>query len=165
MEPVTEAVIRSSFVNCSRGEAQRLPMPKDLADRPWGDLDFLGWTDPGAPDRGYLVAEHDGKLVGVTLKTSRGKTRGFTARAMCSLCLTPRTGGGVVLMAARRSGAAGRQGNTVGQYLCADLSCSLYVRGKKQSVSDPGIEETLSAAAKIARLEANLATFVEKVRG
>ncbi|MEU2014246.1 FBP domain-containing protein, partial [Nocardia sp. NPDC019302] len=28
MEPVTERDIRSSFVNCSKGDAKRLPVPR-----------------------------------------------------------------------------------------------------------------------------------------
>ena len=57
MRPLTEQDIRSSFVNCSKGEAKRLAIPRDLTERPWDDLDFLGWRDPGAPDRSYLVTE------------------------------------------------------------------------------------------------------------
>ncbi|TDD61467.1 FBP domain-containing protein [Kribbella antibiotica] len=164
MKPITESEIRRSFVNCSQGEAKRLAVPKDLETLPWEHLDFLGWRDAGAPDRGYIVAEReDGTLTGITLKAAKGAARGFTSRSMCSLCKTTRTGGGVALMAARRSGVAGRQGNTVGEYLCTDLACSLYVRGKKQVASEPGLEETLSVEAKIARLEANLTTFVAKV--
>ena len=55
MEPLDERAIRSSFVNCSKGEASRIRMPSGLADQPWADLDFLGWTDPGAPLRALLV--------------------------------------------------------------------------------------------------------------
>ena len=46
MEPLTEPEIRASFANCSKGEAGRIKVP-DLAAVPWGDLDFLGWADPG----------------------------------------------------------------------------------------------------------------------
>ncbi|TGN78537.1 FBP domain-containing protein, partial [Streptomyces griseoluteus] len=49
MRPLTEQDIRASFVNCSKGDAKRLAVPRDLAERPWDDLDFLGWRDPGAP--------------------------------------------------------------------------------------------------------------------
>ncbi len=55
MDPITERDLRASFVNCSKGDAKRLPAPRDLDDRPWEDLDFLGWTDPAFPGRGYLV--------------------------------------------------------------------------------------------------------------
>ena len=164
MKPITESEIRRSFVNCSQGEARRLGLPKNLEDQPWDDLDFLGWRDPGAPERGYLVAEHDdGGLVGIALRAAPGISRGFTARSMCSLCLTTRTSRDVVLMTARRTGEAGRQGNTVGQYLCADLACSFYTRGKRQPAAGADLDETLSVDEKIARSLANLAAFVDKV--
>jgi hypothetical protein len=50
-------------VNCSKGEANRASIPRDLSDQPWEDLDFLGWRDPQSPERAYLAAEVDGKLV------------------------------------------------------------------------------------------------------
>ncbi|MDN3354385.1 FBP domain-containing protein [Actinomadura sp. DC4] len=164
MRPITESDIRRSFVNCSKGEAQRLGVPRDLEEQPWDDLDFLGWRDPGAPERGYLVAERDdGGLIGVVLRATRGVSRGFTARSMCSLCLTTRTSGSVALMTARRTGEAGRQGNTVGRYLCTDLACSLYTRGVKESAAGGDVDETLPVEEKIARTRANLTAFIDKV--
>lgn len=165
MNPVTEHDVRASFVNCSKGEAKRLGLPKDFADRPWEDLDFLGWRDPGAPERAYLVAEHDGRVVGVALRATSGGARGFTSRSMCSLCLTTRTSGGVALMTARRTGEAGRQGNSVGQYMCTDLACSLYTRGKRESAVGADLEESLTADEKVARTRANLYTFLDKLVG
>lgn len=163
MRPITESDIRRSFVNCSKGEAARLNVPRDLDEQPWDDLDFLGWRDLSTLDRGYLVAERDGGLVGITLRTNPKSSRGFTTRSMCSLCLTTHTSGGVSLMSARRVGEAGRQGNTVGQYLCVDLACSLYVRGRKQSIVGAEIEETISVDEKIARARLNLETFIGQV--
>jgi hypothetical protein len=165
MRPITESDIRRSFVNCSKGEAARVNVPRDLEEQPWDDLDFLGWRDLGTLDRGYLVAERSdgGGLVGITLRTNPKSTRGFTTRSMCSLCLTTHTSGGVSLMSARRAGEPGRQGNTVGQYLCVDLACSLYVRGRKQSIMGAEIEETLSVDEKIARARVNLDTFIGQV--
>ncbi|MGK5552023.1 FBP domain-containing protein [Actinomadura kijaniata] len=163
MRPLTERDIRTSFVNCSKGEARRLNLPRDHADLPWDDLDFLGWRDPGAPERAYLVAERDGRLVGVSLRVASSGARGFTSRSMCSLCLTTRTGGGVALMTARRTGEAGRQGDSVGRYLCTDLACSLYVRGRKKSVANGPLDESLPQEEKIARARANLDAFLDKV--
>ena len=48
MKPLTEQEIRAAFVNCSKGEARRLHMPRDLDGQPRDDLDFLGWRDPQA---------------------------------------------------------------------------------------------------------------------
>ncbi|WP_344267349.1 FBP domain-containing protein [Actinomadura napierensis] len=163
MRPLTERDIRTSFVNCSKGEAKRLGLPRDLTDRPWDDLDFLGWRDPGAAGRAYLVAEREDRLVGIALRGSPGTSRGFTSRSMCSLCLTTHSSGGVALMTARRTGDAGRQGNTVGQYFCADLACPLYLRGKKQAAVGGDLDESLTLAEKITRTQGNLHAFLDKV--
>lgn len=162
MRPLTEQDIRTSFINCSKGEAKRLAIPRDLAQRPWDDLDFLGWRDPGAPDRSYLVTERVGRPVGVTLRFP-SQQRGFLHRSMCSLCLTNHPGNGVNLMTARKAGAAGREGNSVGVYMCADLSCSLYVRGRKLPDSGFRIEESLTVEQQIARTTGHLSAFLDRL--
>ncbi|MFB7334454.1 FBP domain-containing protein [Streptomyces adustus] len=162
MRSLTEPEIRESFVNCSKGEAKRLSVPRDLDRRPWADLDFLGWRDPGAPDRSYLVTERAGRLVGVTLRFPSSQ-RGILHRSMCSLCLTTHRGGGVSLMTARKAGAAGREGNSVGLYMCTDLACSLYVRGKKSLDSGSRFEESLTEEEQIARTTGNLSAFLDKL--
>ncbi|MFI8234719.1 FBP domain-containing protein [Streptomyces sp. NPDC085900] len=162
MEPLTEQEIRAAFVNCSKGEAKRLHVPRDLADRPWEDLDYLGWRDPQAPDRAYLAAAPDARPVAVVLRTS-GAGSGQTRRSMCSICLTVHSGG-VSLMVAPKAGKAGQQGNSVGAYLCDDLACSLYVRGRKDAGAGARMHETITLEEKIRRTVANLAAFVAKVR-
>ncbi|MFI6335667.1 FBP domain-containing protein [Streptomyces sp. NPDC050535] len=162
MRSLTEQDIRGSFINCSKGEAKRLSTPRDLSELPWGDLDFLGWRDPGAPDRSYLVTERAGELVGVTLRFPSSQ-RGFLHRSMCSLCLTTHPGSGVSLMTARKAGVAGREGNSVGIYMCTDLACSLYVRGKKGLESGTRFEESLTVEQQIARTVSNLSAFLEKL--
>ncbi|MFI6007309.1 FBP domain-containing protein [Streptomyces sp. NPDC051243] len=162
MRSLTEQDIRNSFINCSKGEAKRLSVPRDLDERPWDDLDFLGWRDPGAPDRSYLVTEREGRLMGVTLRFPSSQ-RGFLHRSMCSLCLTTHSGGGVSLMTARKAGAAGREGNSVGVYMCTDLACSLYVRGKKVPDSGARFEESLTLEEQIARTTGNLTAFLDKL--
>ncbi|MGI5430492.1 FBP domain-containing protein [Streptomyces sp. CA-179760] len=162
MRSLTEQDIRNSFINCSKGEAKRLAVPRDLGEQPWDDLDFLGWRDPGAPDRSCLVTERDGRLVGVTMRFQPAR-RGSPRRSMCSLCLTTHPRGGVSLMTARKAGAAGREGNSVGVYMCTDLACSLYVRGKKVPESGSRLEESLTLAEQIDRTTEGLAAFLDKV--
>ncbi|MGW1952755.1 FBP domain-containing protein [Streptomyces sp. NPDC001920] len=162
MRPLTEQDIRNSFINCSKGEAKRLSLPRDLAERPWDDLDFLGWRDPGAPDRSYLVTERDGRPVGITLRFTTAQ-RSLLRHSMCSLCLTSHPRGGVSLMTARKAGPAGREGNSVGLYMCTDLACSLYLRGKKIPEAGPRIEESLTPQEQIARATGNLAAFLDQL--
>lgn len=164
MRPASERDIRASFVNCTKGEAKRLPVPRDLAARPWDDLDFFGWRDPAAPQRAYLVTESDDGFVAVALRLASPHA-GHLRRSMCSLCLTTHTGDGVSLMTARRAGRSGQQGNSVGSYICTDLACSLYLRGKKEVGSGERIHESLTLAEKIERTTANLTGFLNRVVG
>jgi hypothetical protein len=157
--PVTESAVRASFVNCTKGEAQRMAVPKALDEWPWADLDFLGWRDPAAPQRAYLVTDPGTGLVGVVLRVAA--QTGLTRRSMCSLCLTVHTGDGVSLMSARKAGTQGRQGNSVGAYICTDLACSLQVRGRKGT--GRALHETITVQEKIERTAANLDAFVQQV--
>lgn len=161
MEPLTAEEIRASFVNCSQGEAKRLPLPRGLTATAWEQRDFLGWRDPGAPGAAYVVAPWRDRLVGLVLRVSTDR-RATGRKNMCALCLTTHSTTDVALMVAPRAGAAGRKGNTVGTYLCADLACSLYVRRiKRPDRAQP--EETLTDEQRIARLHDNLDTFVRRV--
>ncbi|MCX4736196.1 FBP domain-containing protein [Streptomyces sp. NBC_01363] len=164
MKAVSEQDIRASFINCSKGEAKRLPLPRDLDEQPWDDLDFLGWRDLSAPGRSYIVTERDGELIGVTLRFP-SQQRGFLHRSMCSLCLTTHPGSGVSLMTARKTGAAGREGNSVGLYICTDLACSLYVRGRKTPAPGGRFKETLTVEEQVERTRANLDAFLGKLFG
>ncbi|WP_370287607.1 FBP domain-containing protein [Nocardioides sp.] len=160
MEPLTESTIRASLVNCTRGEATRLALPRDLVEQPWEHLDYLGWRDPRAPARGCLVAPTEHGPVGIVLRA--GSAAGAAGRRnLCSLCLTAHTGG-VNLMVAPRAGRRGSDGNSVGTYICADLACSLYVRGRRRPAV-VGLPETLGVEQRVARLQENLASFVRRV--
>jgi hypothetical protein len=127
VRPLTEQQVRRSFVNCSRGEAQGLTLPKGFAELEWAELDLLGWRDPRAPLRGYVVLDVDDAPVGIALRAAESRMSSRTA-VMCLLCQTGQAGDAVSLFTARRTGEAGRNGNTVGTYICADLDCSIRVR-------------------------------------
>lgn len=157
---MTEPQVRAAFVNLTGGETKRLNVPRDLAERPWGDLDYLGWRDPQSPTRGYLVAPVGDRHVGVALRAPSSSV-GSVRPSMCSLCLTVRSGG-VSLMVAPRAGKAGKAGHSVGTNICADLACSLYLRGKLQT-GTPGMPETLTVEQKIDRLVGNLESFIARV--
>ncbi|WP_328469245.1 FBP domain-containing protein [Actinoplanes sp. NBC_00393] len=166
MEPLDERAIRAAFVNCSKGEASRIKMPSGFADGsvPWGDLDFLGWTDPGAPQRALLVAPGSDGPVGLVLRRPEARKVSAMRSSMCRICLTDHAASGVALFVAPLAGAAGRNGNTVGEYICADLACSLYLRGKRQPrMRLVRREETLSLAERVDRAMTNLAAFTGRV--
>ena len=163
MEPLTEQQIRGSLANCSKGEASRIKVP-DLAAVPWRDLDFLGWTDASAPQRAVLVLPSQDGVAGIVLRKPTA-TRGTAMRSsMCRICNTGHSSDGVTLFVAPLAGAAGRQGNTVGEYICSDLACSLYLRGKKQPRGRlVRHEETLGLDERVDRALTNLNGFVKRV--
>ncbi|MEV6165921.1 FBP domain-containing protein [Streptomyces sp. NPDC052052] len=166
MEPLSEKQIRSSFVNCTKGEAARLKLPLDFAELPWEDLDFLGWVDPGAPLRAHLVMPAAQGPLGISLRVPAVKRTSAVKSSMCQICLTGHASSGVTLLAAPLAGARGREGDTVGVYVCADLACPLYVRGKRQPKLRSGrYEESLTLDERLARMSGNLEGFAAKVIG
>ncbi|MFI6285982.1 FBP domain-containing protein [Streptomyces sp. NPDC051018] len=165
MEPLSDQQIRTSFVNCTKGEAKRLRLPLDFADLPWQDLDFLGWTDPGAPLRAYLVIPRKtGGPLGLSLRVPGTTNSGAFKSSICNVCLTGHASSGVSLLVAPLAGERGRQGSSVGLYLCADLACSLYIRGIRQpKLRFVRNEESLTVDEKITRVMGNLEAFAAKV--
>jgi FBP C-terminal treble-clef zinc-finger len=162
VRPLTEQQVRRSFVNCSRGEAQVLALPKEFAALDWADLELLGWRDPKAPLRGYLVVESRDDVVGIAVRAAESRMSSRTA-AMCLLCRTAQTGDAVSLFTARRAGQAGRNGNTVGTYICADLGCAQRVRTE----IPPWLQDRDPAAVveeRSAELRTRVAGFLGSVR-
>jgi hypothetical protein len=161
VQVLSEQQVRRSFVNCSQGEAKAVTLPRTFAETPWDDLVVLGWRDARAPLRGYLLVEREGKPLGVALRAA--ETRMSAARSvMCLLCQTPLSGADVSLFTARRAGERGRQGNTVGQYICADLDCATRARTEIPPwLSERDPEEV--AAERTAELAQRVQGFVAAV--
>lgn len=102
--------------------------------------------------------------VGVSLRVPAAGRTSAMKSSMCQVCLTGHASSGVTLLVAPLAGARGREGNTVGIYLCADLACSLYVRGKRQpKLRGRRHEESLTLDEQVARLTGNLDAFVDRV--
>jgi len=136
-------------------------VPAGLGALAWPDLEYLGWRDPKAPQRGYLVSWHGERLVGIALRAPDGASQ---KSVMCTLCRSTHSSGGVALFAAPRAGSAGRNGNTVGTYICADLACSRYIRMPKPTMAVTP-ESGLDVEQRIAGLLARTAAFVDRVLG
>lgn len=134
--------------------------PATLAGIEWDSLEYLGWRDPNAPQRGYLVVWEEERLTGLALRAPEGVSN---KTVMCALCRSTHSGGGVALFVARRAGAAGRNDNTVGTYICADLACSMYARLPAATASAcpaPGI----CVDQRLADLYRRTVTFLDRVR-
>jgi hypothetical protein len=123
VEPLTDREIRAALSNASRSERAAATLP-DLATLDWAAWDVLGWRDVRAPQRGYLIAPGDDGPIGIALRAPDGSV---ARAAQCQVCHYVHKGT-VALFAAKRGGAAGRNGNTMGAYLCDGLDCSLRMR-------------------------------------
>lgn len=125
MRALTETDVRAAFVNADDDELRVMEMPLDFVLIDWDYLDFFAWRDPSAGRRGYVLTQHDGMVSGIVLRVSD------PARArsgMCDICHTMQPGNQVSLFSARRAGQAGARGDSIGTYICADLSCHDNVR-------------------------------------
>ncbi|WP_116449608.1 FBP domain-containing protein [Blastococcus litoris] len=166
MHALTEQQIRRSFLNCSQGEAKGLTLPRDFADLDWASRELLGWRDPKAPLRGYLVVEApdgDGtRPLGIAVRAAESKMS-VRRTVTCLLCQTSQSGDAVSLFTAKRTGAAGRNGNTVGTYICADLACAQRVRTEIPPwLQERDPDEVIAERA--AELRERVAGFVDAVR-
>jgi len=162
MRALGEDEFRGSFVNLAADQVERTPLPFGLPAMLWDALDYLGWVDPGAPEHGYLVADTSFGLVGIGLRLPRGHPA-HARRTLCNLCLTQHPASGAVLMVAPRAGRAGLHHNTVGTTICADLACSLYLRGLRRTSGGGSLPETLDLDARVRRLHDNVEDFLGRV--
>lgn len=158
MLPLTEKDIRSSIVNASVRERNAI-VPPDLSETPWDKLDYLGWRDAKVPAVGYLVTRIDDAPVGVLLRQS-GDRPG--ARAQCSWCEDVTLPNEVVLFSARRSGKAGRNGDTVATLACAHFECSRNVRVLPPSAY-LGFDREAARLHRIEVLRSRVTSFVRDI--
>lgn len=162
MQPLDQNAIRRALVNVSKSERAAVTFAPDFDAVPWTRLDFYGWRDPRFPQRGYLVREHPSAgLVAVALRAPESGMAG-ARKAMCSLCQAVDAASSVALFSARRTGPAGRKGDTVGTYICAGLDCSAQLRiaaprAGRSMLSDHVLDPDDVAADMLHRLDAFLA--------
>ena len=160
MLPISETTIRTSFVNASRKETSDVTLPAGFDTIVWDDLDFLGWRDPKIGRRAYVVVPTlDGGLVGILFRQAEASPR---SRAQCSWCQDVQLPNDVVFWSAKRSGKAGRIGNTVGTLVCEDFQCSRNVR-KTPPLAYEGFDVHAARLRRIEDLQLRAAGFAAEV--
>ncbi len=160
MHAFTEAQLRACFINTTLRERKAMPMPDALDTIDWTALDYLGWRDRRQPNVGYVVIDADGEAVGILLRRTSTKTR---TRPQCAWCEDISLPNDVGFFSAKRAGAAGRSGDTVGTLLCADFECSKNVRNPPPiRYSGMNIDEERSRRIRVLREHA--AGFAAAVR-
>ena len=159
MLPLSEATIRTSFINASLRERKTLLLPTDFDELDWDSLDFLGWRDRKSPNLGYVVVALDGAPTGILLRQGDATHR---ARPQCSWCDDVHLPNDVVFFSARRAGAAGRNGNTIGTLACAKFECSANVR-RLAPTPYAGFDAHAARAERITALRQHVTTFARRV--
>ncbi len=160
MLPLTEKSLRTSFVNASRKEVGDLSLPTGFETLDWDQLDYLGWRDPKIGRRAYVVVlSLDGDVIGILLRQADASPR---SRAQCSWCQDVKLPNDVVLFTARRSGKAGRNGNTIGTLVCEDFQCSRNVR-TTPPLAYEGFDVEAARQKRIRGLQQRAAAFAVEV--
>lgn len=160
MQPLTEKEIRTSFVNASLRERNAVVLPDDVDGIPWDELDYLGWRDPKLPLVGYVVIPLESGPVGLILRQTEQRTR---TRPQCAWCEDVTLPSDVVFFSAKRAGAAGRKGDTVGTLVCEHFECSQNVRRRPVSAYD-GYDVEAARQRRIDALQANVTRFASDIR-
>jgi hypothetical protein len=161
MHALTEKDVRASFVNASLRERDAVPMPPDFDVLDWDALDFLGWRDQKLAHAGYVVIPVDGRPVGILLRESERTAR---TRPQCAWCADVTLPNDVVFFSAKRAGAAGRNGNTVGTLVCSAFECSANVR-KLPPPAYIGFDVEAARQRRIDVLRTNVEAFARDLRG
>lgn len=156
MLPIDERAIRASFINASRKEAASLTLPPGFGEIDFDLIDFLGWTDPKMPKRSYVIAPGDDGHVGVLLQRAEQRV---AARAQCSWCDDVTLRNDVQFFAARKAGAAGRSGGTIGTLICANFGCSANVR-RLPALAYEGYDRETARELRILRLREHVTAFI-----
>lgn len=126
MKPLTREQIVASLVNMSEADLRVMSFP-GLHETLWDEREFLGWRDAHHPTKGYVVFWVGDEPRGLMVRSAESSMPAGRS-ALCALCHTQQPAPQVSLFVAPKTGEEGARGNTVGTYLCADLSCSAMIR-------------------------------------
>ncbi len=148
------------MINASQRERQNLSLPPDLDELDWDGLGFLAWRDRKFTNLGYVIVELDGAPTGILLRQADGRTR---TRPQCSWCEDIELRNSVVFFSAKRSGEAGRRGDTVGTLVCAGFECAANVR-KRPATAYVGFDVEAARQRRIEVLREHVQGFVRDIR-
>lgn len=160
MKPLSPDDIRASIVNAPPETVDSMALP-GLHETLWEHREYLGWRDPQAPQRGYIVFWRGEEPVGMVVRASESRMS-RSMSAICSLCRTQQPANQVSMFSVPKAGQAGLDGNTVGTYICSDLACSTIIRILPPP-SDMQPSPTDVVASRAAGLLTRLESFTSEV--
>ncbi|WP_435299726.1 FBP domain-containing protein [Timonella sp. A28] len=160
MQARTLTELRAALENVDDKTRKTVRMPKTLPHIAWDELDYLGWRDPSAQQRGYIFIEHNKRLRGIMVTHAPAKTS-VSRAVMCAFCRIPLRFEQVVLFTAAISSHS-KELSTRGTYLCTDLDCNIRVNALQPATPlDPPAEELV--AEKRRALATRTTAFIEAV--
>ena len=150
-------------MNTSVRERRQATLP-DLATVRWEDIEYLGWRDPQRHLEAYVVCEVEGEIIGIALRTQPPSPQ--RRKMMCAWCKDVTIADPAVLYVARRAGAGGRKGDSIGTAICAGFHCSANVRRAPSLTEMSGgsqEEKDYWISLRIEELRSRVAGFVGEV--
>lgn len=161
MQPHSETALRKSFINCTKGAAQRINIPKDIANTDWEQQIFLSWADPKSPQKAYVVAETPKGLQGLVMERKKAPVKG--GARMCQFCLTLHSSSGVSMVSIPTTKSAQDNYGSIGTYICTNLDCVAYTLGLKKPEGIRQMEESLTTEEKIKRTLSHVQGLIVRI--
>lgn len=154
------AITREQFSELTSGVRPRLRrelrfVPEEISG--WKDRDFLAVTNKQGSEGVLVVPFLDNKIAPFTLQPRKPNSSGRVEAIICDICATWQRGthSAVITFAVGKT-------RSVSFLCCADLGCSLHVRGKTADarLSRAQLREQITPEARIQRLQDRLASIL-----
>ncbi|EGD57131.1 FBP domain-containing protein [Gordonia neofelifaecis] len=159
MKQYTQQQILDAFRGATRSEVKKVSFPLEFDGVDFDRLEYYGWRDRKIPRRAYVVVEHDDELVALILNRAEAKP---SRRTMCAWCRDVELTEEAVMYTARRTGANGRRGDTIGTLICSGFNCSKHAR-KLPPAYHKGTDLDAIRAEQVAELRRRVGSFVTEV--
>lgn len=123
----------------------------------WDERDFLAVFDRTG-SAGVLLYEE--VMTPFTLTKRKANAAGRVEAIICDICATWRRGTGSGVLTFKKSATS-----SVSYLVCADLDCSLHVRGftEASKISRAQLRENVTAEARVARLRRRLEAMLQSL--
>lgn len=131
-------------------------VPEEITD--WDQRDFIAVMDKSRQRGVLLFGDH---TVPFSLSGRQPNTNGRVEAIICDICATWQRGTHSAVITFQKGDKA-----TVSHLVCADLNCSLHVRGLTSAarLSRAQLREDITPEGRIARLRTRLHSIIANVR-
>ncbi len=137
-------------------QREQLRYQPELIDH-WSDRDFLAIFDRTG-NAGVLIYREN--MIPFTFAKRRANSVGRVEAVICDICATWRRGTGSGILTLKKS-----VNGSVSYLVCADLDCSLHVRGitEASKISRTQLRENIDVEGRVTRLHERLEKILESV--